>query len=124
MEALEDIPKVEAPLLTDRGEAVLQKTDIFRKIMWFGFKDDNTWYPIPVARVNDILQLNREGKKPATLDEDKVAVKEPASILNSDLESLDKKFKSKSKKKRHGRDRRNRNRGDNRNQGNQNRPQK
>lgn len=124
MTALEDIPKVEAPLLTDRGEAVLQKTDIFRKIMWFGFKDDNTWYPIPVTRVNDILQLNREGKKPATLDEDKVAVKEPASILNSDLESLDKKFKSKSKKKRHGRDRRNRNRGDNRNQGNQNRPQK
>ena len=37
MEALEDIPKVEGPLLTEKGEATLQKTDIFRKIMWFGF---------------------------------------------------------------------------------------
>src|ERR1043165_9819231 len=35
MEALEDIPKVEGPLLTEKGDATLQKVDIFRKIMWF-----------------------------------------------------------------------------------------
>lgn len=116
MEALEHIPKVEGPLLTERGEATLQKTDIFRKIMWFGFREENTWYPINVTRVNEILSLNREGKKPASLTEDRVIEKEPISSLNSDLESLDKKFKSKQgggkKKRRKG------GRPDNRNRGN------
>jgi len=117
MEALEHIPKVEGPLLTERGEATLQKTDIFRKIMWFGFREDNTWYPINVARVNEILSLNREGKKPASLSEDRAIEKESISSLNSDLESLDKKFKNKqgggNKKRKKGGGR-----PDNRNRGN------
>ena len=106
MEALEHIPKVEGPLLTEKGEATLQKTDIFRKIMWFGFREDNTWYPVNVARVNEILRLNQEGKKPASLEANEVAEKESTSSLNSDLESLDKKFRNKAsnKKRRSGRD--------------------
>jgi cell fate regulator YaaT (PSP1 superfamily) len=100
MEALKDIPEVEGPLLTERGEATLQKTDIFRKIMWFGFREDNNWYPLNVERVNEILLMNREGKKPATLDNDQIAVKESIAVRNSDLETLDKKFSTKSKKKK------------------------
>jgi cell fate regulator YaaT (PSP1 superfamily) len=109
MEALKDIPEVEAPLLTERGAATLQKTDIFRKIMWFGFKEDNNWYPINTDRVNQILEMNRAGKKPATLDIDQVVEKEVGSPLNSDLDSLDKKFKDRSKGKK-----KNRSRGDGR----------
>ena len=100
IEALQHIPKVESPLLTERGEAQLQKTDIFRKIMWFGFKEDSNWYPLNVDRVNEILQMNREGKKPATLNEDAAIVKQPIAKLNSDLASLDRKFKSNDNKKR------------------------
>ncbi|HEY3405110.1 MAG TPA: regulatory iron-sulfur-containing complex subunit RicT [Ohtaekwangia sp.] len=100
MEALEDIPKIEAPLLTERGEATLQKTDIFRKIMWFGFKEENTWYPLNIERVNQILRLNREGKKPATLDIDIVEEKVTSGPLNSDLDQMDRKFKNKSKNKK------------------------
>jgi cell fate regulator YaaT (PSP1 superfamily) len=100
MEALEDIPKVEGPLLTEKGEATLQKTDIFRKIMWFGFASENTWYPLNVDRVNQILSLNREGKKPASLDLDVLAEKIPLETLNSDLARMDQKFKGKSKKKK------------------------
>jgi cell fate regulator YaaT (PSP1 superfamily) len=100
MEALEDIPKVEGPLLTEKGEATLQKTDIFRKIMWFGFAAENTWYPLNVDRVNQILAMNREGKKPASLDLDVLAEKIPLETLNSDLTRMDQKFKGKSKKKK------------------------
>src|SRR5688500_11626460 len=100
MEALEDIPKIEGPLLTEKGEATLQKTDIFRKIMWFGFNEENTWYPLNIDRVNHILRLNREGRKPANLDIDEVEEKVLTESLNSDLERMDKKFKSKSKKKK------------------------
>ncbi|MCE2734454.1 MAG: regulatory iron-sulfur-containing complex subunit RicT [Cyclobacteriaceae bacterium] len=108
MEALQHIPKVEEPLLTLQGEAVLQKTDIFRKIMWFGYKDENTWYPVSTQRVNQILELNKLGKKPATLEVDQEVAKEPIAALNSDLVNMDNKFKNKNKKKkkkpnRHGR---------------------
>jgi cell fate regulator YaaT (PSP1 superfamily) len=100
MEALENIPKIEGPLLTEKGEATLQKTDIFRKIMWFGFSEENTWYPLNIDRVNHILRLNREGKKPATLDIDQVEEKLMTEPLNSDLDRMDKKYKNKSKKKK------------------------
>jgi len=100
MEALEHIPKIEAPLLTERGEATLQKTDIFRKIMWFGFREDNNWYPVNIDRVNHILRLNREGKKPATLEIDEVEEKVAPGPLNSDLDRMDKKYKNKSKNKK------------------------
>lgn len=114
MEALQDIPKIETPLLTEQGEAKLQKTDIFRKIMWFGYSEENTWYPLNVSRVNQILELNREGKKPASLQEDIVAEKIPVQTLNSDLEKMDQKFKDKTKKKKKKKKGGNR---DNRNQG-------
>jgi cell fate regulator YaaT (PSP1 superfamily) len=100
MEALEDIPKIEGPLLTDKGEATLQKTDIFRKIMWFGFNEENTWYPLNIQRVNQILKMNQEGKKPATLEIDVEAQKIPVETLNSDLARMDQKFKGKSKKRK------------------------
>lgn len=103
MEALEDIPKVEAPLLTEKGEAKLQKTDIFRKIMWFGYNEENTWFPVDIERVNEILEMNREGKKPANLEENVVVEKPTVSALNSDLERLDHKY---ARKKNRGKKRR------------------
>ena len=111
MEALRDIPDVEKPLQTERGDATLQKTDIFRKIMWFGFRDDNNWHPVSIERVNQILEMNKAGKKPASLEVDVEEVREPVQILNKDLENLDKKFKNKSKKKHKNRNRRRDNRG-------------
>lgn len=100
MEALEDIPKVEGPLQTEKGDAILQKTDIFRKVMWFGFREENTWYPLNVDRVNEILRMNREGKKPATLDKDEVEEKATVEVLNSDLQRMDQKYRNKNKKKK------------------------
>lgn len=107
MEALKDIPEVEAPLVTEQGEARLQKTDIFRKIMWFGYKQEETWYPLNIDRVNEILEMNRAGRKPATLEENQIAARDLSIPLNNDLVNLDKKFKDKSKKKkgRHDRNR-------------------
>ncbi|WP_462247326.1 PSP1 domain-containing protein [Ekhidna sp.] len=101
MEALEDIPEVEAPLKTQRGSAKLQKTDIFRKIMWFGYDDDNNWHAVGVSRVKEIQALNNKGKKPASLAENEVE-SDPVdtSSINSDLEAMDRKFSGKSNKKK------------------------
>jgi len=113
MEALKGIPEIEAPLLTERGEARLQKTDIFRRIMWFGFKEDNNWYPLNIDRVNEILAMNREGKKPASLETNVMQEKVPIATLNSDLANMDKRFQDKSRNKKKSK---------NRNQNNKNTP--
>jgi cell fate regulator YaaT (PSP1 superfamily) len=122
MEALKDIPEIEAPLLTQKGEAVLQKTDIFRKIMWFGYKEETNWYSISIIRVNEILEWNRSGKRPATLEENQLEEKQIGGPLNSDLENLDKKFKDKSKKKKKNHDRHRRDNRPNPNQKGNNNP--
>ena len=113
MDALKDIPELKKPLITNKGEARLQKTDIFKKIMWFGYENENSWISIPAARVKEIIKLNEEDKKPATLKEDSIEVKDEVSeALNSDLERLDKKFQKRTntKKRRKNRKFRNRNR--------------
>jgi cell fate regulator YaaT (PSP1 superfamily) len=115
MEALKFIPEVETPLLTEKGEARLQKTDIFRKIMWFAYKEENNWYALNVERVNQILEMNRAGRKPASLELDQEEVKAPISTLNSDLENLDKKFQNKGRNKNRNKNRRGRDDRGNRN---------
>ncbi len=61
LDALVDIPKVEKPLLTAQGEAHLQKTDIFKKIMWFSYDTESTWYPLSTDRVKQIMEINAQG---------------------------------------------------------------
>jgi len=114
MEALEDIPQIETPLKTEKGLATLQKTDIFKKIMWFGYENENSWIPVTADRAKAILDLNAAGKKPATLLEDELkSTADALHILNKDLEQMDKKFnkqsrkKKRSKKKFHKRSRKN-----------------
>jgi len=116
MDALQEIPVLEGPILTEKGKATLQKTDIFRKIMWFGYDVENTWYSVSVNRVIEIIELNKKGQVPATLVEDSFEVKEEEIIegINVDLEKLDKKFAAKSrsgKRKKRKKKRRNKSQG-------------
>ena len=101
MDALKDIPKLEAPLKTKKGAAKLQKTDIFRKIMWFGYDMENSWHPVSIGRVNEILELNRKGIFPETLHANEVTNgKNHFASINKELERIDKKYRSKNKKSR------------------------
>ncbi|WP_460968634.1 PSP1 domain-containing protein [Spirosoma migulaei] len=98
MDALRDIPTIEKPLETQKGRAYLQKTDIFRKLMWFGYGAESTWHPLPIVRVLEIVELNKNGIIPESFDVlMPIADKEPvtAAALNSDLQKLDAKYTSK-----------------------------
>lgn len=121
MEALEHIPKIDKSIQTEIGYAKLQKTDIFRKIMWFGYEGENTWHPVNVDRVHEIIALNKAGKKPSSLLEDRAPDKLEVNI-NSDLERMDRKYKAKPGNKNKKR-RKNRNNRNNRNKSSQNRNQ-
>ena len=104
LQANDDIPKLKGPLKTKKGEATLQKTDIFKKTMWFGFANENSWHPIPATRVQEIILLNKKGIVPESLlqNDDKDRVIEVQAVT-SDLERLDKKYalpKNKKKKRK------------------------
>ena len=112
VDALRDIPTIEKPLETQKGRAWLQKTDIFRKIMWFGYSSETTWHPLPIPRVLEIVELNKQGVIPesfemlAPMPEKREPVK--MADLNSDLDQLDKKYATKmgsGKKKKKSRNR-------------------
>ncbi len=109
MEALKGIPEVERPLLTEKGEAKLQKTDIFKRIMWFGYQEESTWIPLTVDQVKLIIELNKQGIRPADLvetetKEEKVKNKSPEN-LEIDIKKFDRSngggrnFTKKKKKK-------------------------
>lgn len=125
MEALEHIPEV-SELKTKSGIARLQKTDIFRQLMWFCFDGDNNWHPLTTDRVNEIIDLNKSGKKPETLSEDTIEIKAVESAgINSDLALMDKKFSGKnSNNKRNNSKNKNRNRNRNKNRRAKPNPQK
>ncbi len=101
LDALSDIPSVEKPLKTEKGIAVLQKTDIFRRIMWFSYNNDINWHSLPIHQVVEIMKMNEKGILPNSLEDlnliDSIIVDKNAP-RNSDLDRLDKKYTDKGKK--------------------------
>ncbi len=105
MDALKDIPTIEKPLQTIKGEAFLQKTDIFKRVMWFGYRgEESNWIPITVDRVKEVLALNVKGEKPQTIDGAESAkieleLEKGSGPLNADLDKMDRKYGGGVKKK-------------------------
>jgi cell fate regulator YaaT (PSP1 superfamily) len=96
LDALKDIPQVQRPLKTAKGEAFLQKTDIFRRRMWFAFKGDNNWVMLDTARVRELLEINKRGEIIESLLPPREEAPEPevSAIVEGSLDRLDDKIKS------------------------------
>lgn len=65
-DVMRDFPKAER-IKTEAGVAVLQKTDIFKRLMWFSYPHDTNWYPLKVEEVKRILEMNARGETPDSL---------------------------------------------------------
>ncbi|WP_237563193.1 PSP1 domain-containing protein [Algoriphagus kandeliae] len=106
IEAIKNIPTVEKPLQTEQGPAKLQKTDIFRRLMWFSYNNDNDWHSISCDRVIEILEINAQGGKVFNLQvNESTELEDMAAQSTLELELLDKKFSKKKKKKKKNRNR-------------------
>lgn len=113
LDALKDIPDA-VPLFTQKGKAVHQKTDIFKKLMWYAYADPETnqvgpadsWVALPALKVKEIIELNRKNEKPADLTDfiNETDDNEPdfyTDVVGQDsLTRLDKKRKKKKKKRK------------------------
>ncbi len=116
LEALKDIPDSEIRLETQIGMAVHQKTDIFKRLMWYAYRNPeksekeqfyptDSWIAVPSKRVQEIIDLNKAGKKPQDLMEGYVETKpdEPdySDVVGQDsLTRMDRRRKKKKKKKK------------------------
>lgn len=70
LDALKDIPKNDIKLITEKGIAVCQKTDIFKRILWYGYeKQGMNWHQISVDKANEIIALNKKGEKVSCLED-------------------------------------------------------
>lgn len=69
LDALKEFPPTDCKLQTEKGVAFCQKVDIFKGLLWFTYKNDATnWHTLDKHRVNEILAINKEGKKIDSLD--------------------------------------------------------
>ncbi|MEM7571773.1 MAG: regulatory iron-sulfur-containing complex subunit RicT [Bacteroidota bacterium] len=108
MEALEAFPKKADKLKTDAGLAILIKTDIFKQIMYYTYRENRgLLYAIPVSEVHRVVALNKEGKAVrdlATLRIIEDAIEEPGyGDVTGAVELPAEKRRRKKRKKRTGR---------------------
>ena len=106
MDALKDIPNNVDRIETHSGVAYLQKTDIFKKTMWFSYPHAESWIPLSVEQVREFSEMNSQGKKPQELiipeKEEVVNVPNPdyENVVGQDsLTRLDDRNRKKKKRK-------------------------
>jgi|UniRef100_UPI00404817AE cell fate regulator YaaT (PSP1 superfamily) len=70
LDALKDFPKQDLVLKTENGLAVFVKMDIFKKLLWYTYKDNNfKWYKLTLEQVHEIIALNKNNEESAPLEE-------------------------------------------------------
>lgn len=88
MDALKDIPNQVDKLETGKGVARLQKTDIFKKLMWYSYPDTEDWIPLDASRVKEIKELNKKGEKPEDLNDVAAILEEKTPVKTFDYENV------------------------------------
>ena len=82
VDALKDFPDSSLVLKFKAGDAVHQKNDVFKGIMWYSYKTDRgNIMAIPIEQVKEIIALNKKGQKPEKL-EDYAVTKEAHTNTN------------------------------------------
>lgn len=111
LDALKDFPKI-SRLETEKGVAILQKTDIFKQKMWFSYEGETTWYPLTTAQVKRIQEENAKGNKAVSLGEEKgmnmsgMEVSTPLDFVDVVGQISPKMLEEKSRKNRKSKNRR------------------
>lgn len=78
MDALKDLPDMETKLQTEKGDAVCQKIDIFKELMWFAYVGNFAqWHVLNAKEVKEIMATNKQGKKVASLEDYAIEMEKP-----------------------------------------------
>lgn len=89
LDALKELPDLDTKLYTEKGDAICQKVDIFKGLMWFAYTNNMAhWHVISADQVKEIVDLNKEHKRIAALEDYAV---EPDTTSE---ESIEKSFQN------------------------------
>jgi cell fate regulator YaaT (PSP1 superfamily) len=85
MDALKGFPDFDTKLATEKGDAVCQKQDIFKGLMWFAYTNDfANWHVLKIEQVKEILAENKlKNKVPSLEDYALEIVVEPEKHFNN-----------------------------------------
>ncbi len=70
LDALKSFPKQDVVLKTEKGDAVFVKMDIFKKYLWYTYKDDSfKWFQLTLDQVSEVIALNKKNKLGISLED-------------------------------------------------------
>lgn len=102
-DALKSFPSFDTKLYTEKGDAICQKQDIFKGLMWFAYTNDfSNWHVLKTEQVHEIIAENKLNKKIASLEEFEIIMtQKPEKDFNNamGLESLTRFDQPKKRKK-------------------------
>ena len=85
LDALKDFPKKDIKIKTKKGIAVLQKTDIFKKLLWYSYKNNfMDWYEIDLKSLNKMIEINKSGKEVSALEDFSTHKEEDKKLMSED----------------------------------------
>ena len=75
LDALKDFPKSDTKLYTKKGNAVCQKIDIFKGLLWYAYEGDwSNWHTLTAEQANKIIKANTKKEPINSLEEFAVQV--------------------------------------------------
>ena len=89
LDTIKSFPKPETKLHTEKGDAYHFKTDVFKRLMWYGYHGENGLIPLTPERVKEIVKLNKEGVKPKDLKDFEIVEKKEVEIGYSNVVGQD-----------------------------------
>ena len=70
MDALQNFPSFDTKLVTEKGEAICQKQDIFKGLMWFAYTNNFAqWHVLKIEQVREIIEENKLKNKVSSLED-------------------------------------------------------
>jgi len=77
LDALKGFPSQEIRLKTKKGDAVCQKVDIFKEMMWYAYEGEwANWYVLTTDQVKEIIELHKKKQTVASLEDYAVELSE------------------------------------------------
>ncbi|WP_088324685.1 PSP1 domain-containing protein [Polaribacter tangerinus] len=81
LDALKTFPKQDVVLKTEKGEAVFVKMDIFKKQLWYTYKEERfKWFQLTLDQVLEIIALNKKNEKSMSLEEYESDIEIPVKV--------------------------------------------
>jgi len=81
LDALKSFPKQDLILRTEKGDAVFVKMDIFKKHLWYTYKEERfKWFRLTLDQVQEIIDLNKNNEKSISLEEYESDVEIPVKV--------------------------------------------